>query len=49
MSKNKSKCKRKYKKHFDKKNVELIESYLSIILRGLEILLTILSIVLLTK
>lgn len=49
MSKNKPKCKGKCKKHFDKKNMELVESYLSIILRGLEILLTILSIVLLTK
>lgn len=49
MSKNKPKCKRKCAKHFDKKNVELIESYLSIILRGFEILLTILSILLLTK
>lgn len=49
MSKNKTKCKGKHKKRFDEKNIELIESYMSIVLRGLEILLTILSIVLLTK
>lgn len=49
MSKNKTKCKRKCKKRSDEKNIELIESYMSIILRGLEIILTILSIVLLSK
>lgn len=49
MSKNKTKCKEKRKKRSDEKNIELIESYMSIVLRGLEILLTILSIVLLTK
>lgn len=49
MSNNKTKCKGKSKKHPDKKSLELVESFLSIILRGLEIVLTILSIILLSK